>query len=90
MRQPSFEYQLAELPVSFSPGSVDSSREIALSAIGVLAEEDFGPPRSTPTGFEMSAQRRQPITEVSFIPITFPRSRLEIKSVLITPFVTEV
>ncbi|MGA2970551.1 MAG: hypothetical protein ABSE75_12190 [Acidimicrobiales bacterium] len=58
--QPGLEHQLAELRVSLTLGSVDGSREIALPAIGVLAEEDLGPPSTNPTVFEVTAHRFSP------------------------------
>ena len=54
MRQTGFENQLTELPVSLSLGPVNGSCQITLSAIGILAEEDLGPPGPTPTSFEVT------------------------------------
>jgi hypothetical protein len=69
VRQPCLKDQLTKLGVSLSLGSVNGSREIALSAVGILAKEDFGPPSSAPTGFEVTAQRFSPNPEIVSFPL---------------------
>jgi hypothetical protein len=64
VRQAGFKDQATKLCVSFSFGSVDGSCQLALSTICILAEEDFGSPRSAPTWLEMTAHLYQPKTGV--------------------------